>query len=82
MLSSNQILEDIQNIFREKFEQPNLVLKLSDSSETVEQWDSVSNLIVINSIEEKYNIAFTIDAIFDAQTVGDLCDYVAKNIKQ
>ena len=45
----------------------------------MEKWDSISNLILISAIEEKFNVVFPLDFIFKAENVGDLCDYIMEN---
>jgi|HubBroStandDraft_1064217.scaffolds.fasta_scaffold119725_3 acyl carrier protein len=74
-----RLLEELTKIFRKELENDNLVLNYTSSAKTVEKWDSVNNLMIIASIEEKYKIEFSIDFIFKAENVGDLCDYILDN---
>ncbi len=79
MDSKEEILADLTQIFRRELGDDNLVLDYSSSAKTVEKWDSINNLMIISSIEEKYQIEFDIDFIFKAENVGDMCDYILQH---
>ena len=80
MLEKKQIiLNSIQEIFRKELEEPELILTYNSSANNIEKWDSINNLILISSIEDFYEISFPIEVIFQADTVEDLCNYIALN---
>lgn len=82
MLNREEVLKEITTIFQRELSEPNLVLDYSSSANTVGKWDSINNLVLLTSIEEKYKISFSIDFILKAENVGDLCDYVIENASQ
>jgi acyl carrier protein len=73
------ILQELTAIFRKELEDDNLQLTYASSANSVEQWDSITNLMLISAIEERFNISFPIEFIFKAENVGDLCDYLLDN---
>lgn len=73
------ILHEIELIFRKELEDENLTVTYESSADSVEKWDSISNLLLISAIEERFNITFPIEFIFKAENVGDLCDYILEN---
>lgn len=73
------MLNALREIFQKELGDENLEIDFSSSAHSVEKWDSVNNLIIISSIEEKFDVEFPIDVIFKAQNVGDLCDYIVQN---
>lgn len=71
-----QILERIQTIFRRELNDETLQISYKSSTSTVENWDSMNNLILISAIESEFDVSFPIEIIFNAENVGDLCDYI------
>jgi len=81
MEQRSQILEKIQEIFRTELKDNTLVINDNSSTNNVENWDSMNNLLLISAIESEYSISFPIDIIFSAKNVGDLCDYILSQQK-
>jgi len=79
MDKKEQILAQVEQIFQKELNDENLQITFESSANTIEQWDSINNLILISAIEEKFNISFPIDVIFSANNVGDLINYIAEN---
>ena len=42
------------------------------SSETVKAWDSFHGLVLVDELENNFNVKFTIEEIADVQNVGDI----------
>ena len=56
---------------------------ISEKSKSVnyENWDSLGQLKLINNIESKFNIVFTMEEIFQIMTVADIYNIMDKKIK-
>ncbi len=81
MNDKDEILKEITAIFRRELDDPSLILTYSSSPDSVEKWDSITNLVLINAIEEAYKISFPVDIIFKMENVGDMCDFIATSQK-
>jgi acyl carrier protein len=73
-----KILVELQQIFRNELEDSELILDYESSASNTDGWDSINNLMIISSIEEKFKMSFPIEVIFEAENVGDLIDYIEK----
>ena len=78
-MDKDKILEQVVMVFREELDEPALELSYTDSSKTVKKWDSVSNLMIIDALERRFQVTFDVDFIFKAENVGDLCDYILRH---
>ncbi len=68
-----QIIDQVNDIFIELFEDNSIKLnELSDTS-TIEAWDSLNHIQVITSIEKHFKIRFDLNDLLNFQNVGDLC---------
>lgn len=74
------ILKQVEQIFRKELNDESLQVTLESSANTIDQWDSINNLVLISAIEERFNISFPIEIIFSANNVGDLINYIAENL--
>ncbi len=74
-----EILKEIESIFRRELDSYGLKISYNSSAASVEKWDSITNLILISAIEEKFNVTFSVDAIFTMENVGDMVDYIYLN---
>jgi acyl carrier protein len=52
------ILQELQDIFRDVLDQPDLVLTRDSNANNVEDWDSLSHVSLVTTIEKHYKMAF------------------------
>ena len=78
-MEKQQIIQEINSIFREVFQDNNLDISPETSTGDIEKWDSLTNIELIDRIEKKFNSEFPIDVIYEAKCVGDWVDFLAKS---
>ena len=71
-----EIIEELQEIFREIFDDDDLVLSRETKAEDIEDWDSLTHMQLILEIEKKYGIKFTTAEIKKAANVGEFIDII------
>lgn len=52
------------------------LLTQKSSPETITEWDSVNNLILISEIEKEYDVVITIDDVYQLKTFGDVYNFI------
>ena len=72
----DSLLEEVQDIFRDVFDQPDLVLTRESNASTVEDWDSLAHVNLMTAIESRYNIKFALGELQELKNVGDMVDKV------
>lgn len=73
-----ELKEEIKNTIAEILEMPAADLTFEMEMEDVDSWDSMRNVMILSTLEEKYNIIFPDDDIFDLTSIGALAEEVAK----
>lgn len=73
-----ELKEEIKNTIAEILEMPADDLSFDMEMEDVDGWDSMRNVMILSTLEEKYDIIFPEDDIFDLTSVGALAEEVAK----
>lgn len=76
-----KILLDIQNIFRDVFDDDELVLSRETCAADIEDWDSLAQMNLVSAIEKHFNIKFKIDEVVILKNVGDMVDLIVKKGK-
>ena len=64
-----EVLEDI-------LELDEGTLKVEDSLEDIDEWDSMSKLYLVTYVKKEMQKRLTVDEIKDFETVQDICDYL------
>ena len=76
----SDILSELQPIFRDILDQPNLVITRDSSASTVEGWDSLTHVNLIWNIEQEFSVHFGLGELQDLKNVGDLIDVLERKI--
>ena len=69
-------LAELQPIFRDILDQPNLVLTRESNARNVQNWDSLAHIELVTSIREHYNIKFALGELRELENVGDMIDLI------
>jgi len=76
-MEKNQILEEVQEIFREVLDNEEIVLANETTADDIEEWDSLTHIQLIVAIEKHFKIKFTSKEILSWQNVGEMIDCIA-----
>lgn len=70
----DNLLGELQEIFRLAFDQSNLVITRESNASTVEDWDSLAHINLVAAIEKRYKIKFALGELQELKNVGDMVD--------
>ena len=79
-MQEQEILNQVEDIFRSVLKKPGLTLSSESSANDVEGWDSLTHVILIDSIENHFRIKFKLMEIMGFNSLGDLCECVKKKL--
>lgn len=79
MKTKEEVLAEIQLIFRDVFKDENLMINFASNSNSISGWDSITNILLIDKIEENYNIEFPIDVIYESENIEDWINFIRKS---
>jgi len=66
------ILDQVQRIFRDVFDDEHLELKETMSAKDIEDWDSLTHIQLVSKIEKHFNVRFSVAEITHMKQVKDL----------
>jgi len=76
-MDKNQILADVQDIFRDVLDNEDIEINFETVADDVEEWDSLSHIQLIVAIEKNFHIKFNSKELMEWKTVGDMIDCIA-----
>ena len=79
-MSRKEVFEQVESIIRDVFDDETLEVSETTTAEDIEEWDSLTNINLIVSVEKKFNIKFQIDEIGEMENVGALSDLIIKKM--
>tara|TARA_B100001059_G_scaffold235948_1_gene283830 strand:- start:2035 stop:2298 length:264 start_codon:yes stop_codon:yes gene_type:complete len=75
------ITEKINNIFRDVLENEEINIKYETTANDVDEWDSLSHILLVVAIEKNFQIEFTAKEIQDFKNVGEMCEGIMLKLK-
>lgn len=81
-MEKNEIIEKLTGIFHDVFNDKNIVLSNEMTAADVQNWDSLTHMMMITKVEEVFGIKFRLKELNKLKNVGNLCDIVAEKLGQ
>lgn len=80
-MNKNEIIEKLTPIFREVLEMSDLVLSDELSANDVDNWTSLTHMLIMTKIEETFGITFKLKELKKLQNVGDMITVLEEKTK-
>lgn len=79
-METEKIIEEITPLFRKVLDNDSIVLKRETTANDVEEWDSLTHILVVVAIEKHFKIKFNASEIQRFKNVGEMCDSIASKV--
>ena len=81
-MTREEIMEKVNGIFRDVFDDETLVITDSTNSDDIEDWDSLEHISLIISMEKELNMKFDIKEVNKLENVGQMVDMIKKKMEE
>ena len=81
-MSREEIMEKVTKIFREVFDDEELVITDATNSDDIEDWDSLEHISLIVSMEKEFNLKFDIKQVNKLENVGEMIDLIKRKLDE
>jgi len=79
-MERTEITEKLTQAFHKTFDNTNLELTDNMTASDVDNWDSLTHMILIGDVEKEFGIKFKLKELNKMNTVGNLIDIVAGKV--
>lgn len=77
-MKNEEILNKVQEIFRDVFQAPTLEINPEMTASDVEKWDSLTHLTMIAKVEEVFGFKFKLKEMIKMKNVGDMLNIISE----
>jgi acyl carrier protein len=77
-MERNEIVEKITVIFRDVFSDSNIVINDEMTANDVENWNSLTHMLMITKVEEEFGVKFKLKELNRLRQVGDIVDLLVE----
>ena len=80
-MNKNEILKKVNNVFIDVMDNKDVILEESTTNNDIDEWDSLTHILLVVGIEKEFEIRFNSDDIKNWNNVGAMLDSVEQNLK-
>lgn len=79
-MKKEEVHSKLQDIFRDVFEEDDLIIKDETDADSIEEWDSLIHVSLIANIESDFDIRFSVGEIGELKDVGEMVSLITQKI--
>ena len=79
-MEKQEILQELNNIFHEIFQNKSIVLTENMSAADIDEWDSLNHAQLISAVEKHFNIKFKLSEMMGFKNVGSMCNVIHQKL--
>lgn len=79
-MKTEDIMKNIQSVFRDVLDDETLEIREETVPSDIDDWDSLSHVILIVALEEEFEVKFKITEVQTLDNVGDMARLLAEKI--
>ena len=79
-MEREQLVVEVQELAREVFEKPNLVVSDTMSATDVDTWTSLNFMKFLTAVEDKYGFKFKMMELLQLRNIGAVIDATLKHV--
>ncbi len=80
-MTREEIFNSVQVIFRDIFDEDDLIISDSTNADEIEEWDSLNHINLVCAIELEFKIKFALGELVTLKDVGAMIDLMIEKLK-
>lgn len=76
-----EVFNGVQDIFRDIFDEDDMVIENATNSDEIEDWDSLNHINLVSAIEKEFKIRFALGELMTLKDVGAMIDLMMDKLK-
>lgn len=79
-MKKEEILEKLNGIFRENFDDDAIVVTEKTTASDIDEWDSLEHVNLMAKIEKEFNVKFELREMLALKDVGEMVNLLEKKV--
>ncbi len=80
-MSRDEVFDEVRKIFRDNFDDDELVIVDETNSSDIEDWDSIEHINLVIAMEKKFDLKFNIKEVGKLANVGEMVDLIVSMLE-
>ena len=80
-MTREEVFNRVQDIFRDIFDEDDMVIEDKTNSDDVKEWDSLNHINLVSTIEKEFKIKFDLKELSTLNNVGSIIDSALEKLK-
>ena len=72
--------EKLNEVFRDVFDDEEIVVNDSTTSSDIEDWDSLEHINLVSAVEQAFGIKFSMGQVVTMKNVGEMVDIILRQV--
>ncbi len=81
-MTTEQVMARLTEVFRNVFDDDDIVLTANTSAKDIEDWDSLEHINLIAAVEKEFKMRFTVKEVSGMKNVGEMAQIVCERAKR
>ena len=81
-MNRKEIYEKLNNIFRDIFDDNEIVVSDETTSNDIEDWDSLEHINLITTVEQAFGVKFNMNEVITMKNVGEMVDIIISRMNK
>lgn len=79
-MNITEILEKLNEVFHDVFDNNDIVVTEQTNANDIEEWDSLIHITLISAVEDEFDVSFDMKTVVSMKNVGDMIDAIEEQI--
>ncbi|MCR4909225.1 MAG: acyl carrier protein [Lachnospiraceae bacterium] len=79
-MTREEVMERINRIFRDNFDDESLVIVDETNAEDIEDWDSLEHINLVMAMEKDFGLKFNLKEVGELKNVGEMADLILRKL--
>ena len=80
-MTREDVLQSLTDIFRDEFDDEELIIEETTTSDDIEDWDSFANVNMVTAIEHTFHMKFAMGEVNTMKNVGEMMDIIMERMQ-
>ena len=76
-MTREDIYADLNEVFRDVFDDDSIVITADTTADDIEDWDSIEHITLIGAVEDEFGMKFKMGEVSGMNNVGEMMKIIA-----